>query len=203
MGAPMRRLRRTLHRAADLYLSSTPQRVFAFSVLPILCASSMLLGFQCRRVGVRAITEWLEPSSLAAASPSGAVVEATDRTASEKWPGLGSSPPNSGAQPGEDNEALVMASQKMQQLETDLEGARRELAQTQWDLTIWKQQAMSSEAERDRALREVDDLTKQVRDNFLELNSAQQKLENMQEQSKADRERIRQLEKSAKSAGSK
>lgn len=163
----------------------------------------MLLGFQCRRVGVRAITEWLEPSSLAAASPSEAVVEAAVRPARERWPSSTPPPANPSPQPTEDNEALVMASQKMQQLETDLEGARRELAQTQWDLTIWKQQAMSSEAERDRALREVDDLTKQVRENFVELNSAQQKLEGMEQQSKADRERIRQLEKRAKSTGSR
>jgi hypothetical protein len=193
---------RTLHEIDLICRASRSRRLLIMGAIPILCGGSTLLGFECRQRGFSALLDWLQPSSLAASLPSRAASRsALGPTATEN--SVSSNDPasqNVESQRSRSGEALVIASHKLQELETELESTRAQLAQTQWDLAIWRQQAVSSGTERDRALQQVDDLTKQLREIFLELGSTQEELEALQLQSKADEEKVKQHQKRAASA---
>jgi hypothetical protein len=195
---------------------STPQRVFLFSLLPILLGALTFLGWKYQ------VISWSPSSASAATLPVDPPAEvATDTSGTPISPpiaatsAIATAPPDS-TTPGSpiipvasdslsvaasvfdeqaklNNEALALATQKLQAAQAELSVTRRELEQSQWDVTLWKQQVATSGGERDHALQQVKDLTEQLRQDFLELNAAQGSLELLQRENAADKERLSQL----------
>jgi hypothetical protein len=195
---------------------STPQRVFLFSLLLILLGALTFLGWKYQ------VVSW-SPSSTSAATlpvdPPPAVT--TDTLGTPIPPPIAATPaiataPADSTTPGSptmpvasdslsvpasvfdeqaklNNEALALATQKLQAAQAELSVTRRELEQTQWDVALWKQQVATSSGDRDHALQQVKDLTEQLRQDFLELNAAQGSLELLQKENAADKERLSQL----------
>lgn len=61
------------------------------------------------------------------------------------------------------------------------------------DLTVWRQPAATGFANRDRARQQVKDVTQQLRQNFLDLNSAQDTARTQQLDAPIEQHRLKQL----------
>jgi chromosome segregation ATPase len=88
---------------------------------------------------------------------------------------------------------VIVTTQKLQEAEREIGDMRRQLAQAEWDLNLWKQQAASGLAERDRARQQLNDVTQQLRQNFLELNSAQDLARTQKHEALTEQDRLKQL----------
>lgn len=199
------------------------QRVLFFCLLPILLGLLMFFGWEYRAVGLKLIQSGFPGSASAAALPvdpppaaaletssaspaASPIANPSDSAATSTTavtPDSPATPAASGPasvpasvfdeQAKRNNEALALATQKLQAVQAELSVTRRELEQTQWDVALWKQQVATSSGERDHALQQVKDLTEQLRQNFLELNSAQASLNTLQKQNAAGKERLNEL----------
>jgi chromosome segregation ATPase len=96
-------------------------------------------------------------------------------------------------QTGGETDAVIIATQKLQEAEREIDNMRRQLTQAEWDLNLWRQQAATGFSERDRAFQQVKDVTQQLRQNFLELSSAQDHVQTLQRDSLTEQNRLKQL----------
>jgi hypothetical protein len=101
------------------------------------------------------------------------------------------------AQPTPENgggpDAVIIATQKLQEAEREIQDMRGRLAQAEWDMNLWRQQAATGFAARDRAQQQVKDVTQQLRQNFLDMNSAQDRAPALQRDSLAEQNRLKEL----------
>lgn len=172
------------------------------SLVAGLFATSIPLGWQVGGEGLDAIRDWIRPRPSVAAPPlpAAAVAPASLRSRDpldELFEDETGGPGNAGTgKPSDetslqDGNALAIESHRLQQMEIELSAARRQLADTQWDLMISRGQATDATAARDRALQQVDDLTRQLREDLLELNAAQKSIADLQHHWGASKSRAR------------
>ena len=181
---------------------SSPRKAFMLSLVAGLFATSIPLGWQIGGGALGAIRDWIRPRPSVAAPPLPTATVALASLSSrdpldELFEDETAGPGNAGTgKPSDetntrDSNALAIETHRLQQMEIELSATRRQLADTQWDLMISRGQAADATAARDRALEQVDDLSRQLRENLLELNAAQKSVTDLQHQSGAARSRTR------------
>jgi hypothetical protein len=94
---------------------------------------------------------------------------------------------------GGEPDAMIIVTEKLQEAQQQVSEMRRQLAQAEWDFNLWKQQTATATGERDRARQQVKDLTQQLRQNFLDLNSAQELAQSVKRDSLTEQNRLKQL----------
>lgn len=194
----MATMRRKLRNFVHQWKHSNPRKVFMFSLIAGLCATSIPLGWQVGTGTLDTIRGWIghKPSVMASPLPIATVAPASlnsrdpldelfeSETAEPETTGRSKS---SGETNTQDGNALAIETHRLQQMEIELSATRRQLADTQWNLVISRGQAVDATADRDRALQQVDDLTRQLRENLLELNAAQKSIADLQRRSGSSR----------------
>jgi hypothetical protein len=166
--------------ASSRYVASPdPAPPAAGTVRPVPAAEQSSGSVPIR--GATVLSVGRPPASVPLASTTG---EAKDLGTSPAQPG----PPDDG-----EVDAVIVTTQKLQEAEREIGDMRRQLAQAEWDLNLWKQQAASGLAERDRARQQLNDVTQQLRQNFLELNSAQDLARTQKHEALTEQDRLKQL----------
>lgn len=94
---------------------------------------------------------------------------------------------------GGEPDAMIIVTEKLQEAQQLVSEMRRQLAQAEWDFNLWKQQTATATGERDGARQQVKDLTQQLRQNFLDLNSAQELAQSVKRDSLTEQNRLKQL----------
>lgn len=179
------------------YSDSTRHRVLAFSLVPLLLLGACLWLSNLRAAGVDAVWAWVRPS-VRASTPAANPSTPTPPESVAELTLLRQQARELNEQIEQGNEALALSTQKLQRTADDLTSTQQRMAQVQWDLALSRQQILASDAERDRALAQVKDLTEQLRKNYLELNSSKESLEALRKEAAADKERLNLLLKKEK-----
>ena len=170
--------------AASLYVPSpdpAPLTASASGPRPTRLAEQALAS--APNLGATVISFRRSPGGVPLANPT---TEASGSDQSPAKPTIGG---------GGETDALVIATQKLQEAQREIDDMRRDLAQAEWDLTLSRQQAASGIAERDRSRQEVKDLTQQLRQNFLDLNAAQDRARTQQHDARTEQDRLKQFSK--------
>jgi hypothetical protein len=166
--------------ASSLYVASPdPAQPAAATVLPVA-----ITGQSSGSAPIMGATVISFRSSPAPTPLAGTTQEAKNLGPSLALPG----PPDDG-----EVDAVIASTQKLQEAEREIDDMRRQLAEAEWDLNLWRQQAASGLADRDRARKQLNDVTQQLRQNYLELNSAQDLARTQQHDAHTEQDRLKQL----------
>jgi hypothetical protein len=166
--------------AASFYVASpNPATASAPAAQPALVQEQSLASAPV--LGAAVISFRRPPAGIPLANPT-TEVRASDPSAVQPAPETAGEP-----------DAVIIATQKLQEAEREIEDMRRALTQAEWDLNLWRQQAATGFADRDRARQQVKDVTQQLRQNFLELNSAQDTVQALRRDSSAEQNRLKDL----------